>query len=251
MLLSTLAISLLAYQRPRSTAVVPAARSQALAPFRTQRDTPVTSFLLVANAAAFLALARSPKTFRSLAKDDTMIARGQSYRLLSSCFLHANLPHLMFNCNSLNALGKSVEPWFGSQRTAVVYASAGVAGNLLSLRLRTAPLSVGASGCIFGLLGAWYVFLQENSAYFRSRGMDVSRITRSLLESCAFTAFIGFAPGSMIDNMGHLGGALGGAAAAYAVGPRMRRSAFGYAVDEPRVRLPEAKRKRRRALRSS
>ena len=42
----------------------------------------------------------------------------------------------------------------------------------------------------------------------------------------------------MIDNFGHLGGLMGGAAAAYVVGPRLRRTPHGLVVDEPLVRLP-------------
>ena len=227
-------------ERARSHHVASAASPRHVVPYQRQRQTPVTNFLLCANGAAFVALFRRDAVFRALAKNDLMIRRStvQSYRLVSSCFLHANVAHLLVNCNSLNALGRCVEPWFGSRRTATVYGAAGLAGNLLSLRLATAPLSVGASGCIFGLLGAWAVFLQTNREFFAARGFDVGGSLRSMLESCAFTAAIGLAPGSMIDNAGHLGGLLGGAAAAFVVGPRLRRTAYGFVVDEPRVLLP-------------
>ena len=220
-------------QRKRENAIMP--RS-----WRRKSDTPVTRALLYANAIAYVALFQRSGAFRALAKNDRMIksSRLQSYRLLSSCFLHANLPHLMINCYSLNNLGTTVEPYFGSRRTAVVYASAGLAGNLLSLRTGNSPLSVGASGCIFGLLGAWASFLYANSEFFAARGVNINSSLRSLGESCVLNAFIGLQPGSMIDNAGHLGGLVGGAAAAYVIGPRLRRSATGMLVDEPIVRLP-------------
>lgn len=209
-------------------------------PYKVQREKPVTQWVLYANAATFVVLYRQGGLFRALAKNDAMIRRGglQSYRLLSACFLHANLPHLLVNSNSLNALGSSVEPWFGSRRTAYIYAAAGLSGNYFSFRTGMALTSVGASTSIFGLLGAWAVFLQTNREFFARGGVNVGRSLRSLMESCVLTAAIGMAPGSMIDNAGHLGGLLGGAAAAYAIGPRLRRTPYGFTVDEPLVRLP-------------
>jgi membrane associated rhomboid family serine protease len=279
----------------RDSSSLLAARSSAVArPYRRQRDTPVTQFLLYANVGAYLVLARRQPLFRLLAKDDAVIRRGavHSYRLLTSCFLHANLPHLLINANSLRSLGASVEPWFGSTPTAVVYLASGLAGNLLSLQTRTAPLSVGASGCIFGLLGAYATFLHANADFFATRGMDVGASLRSLWQSCALSAAIGLAcaatraphaqhphaarlprphvrasaeqprahprasrellartrgarlsrrPGSMIDNAGHLGGLVGGAAAAHLIGPRLRTSWSGAVVNEPRLRLPSVR----------
>lgn len=232
--------------------------SSSLAPrvYRRQRKTPVTRALLYANGIAFVALFNRNGVFKALAKNDLMIRRSnaQSYRLLTACFLHANLPHLLVNCYSLNALGNNVEPWFGSRRTGVVYASAGLAGNLLSLRTGTAPVSVGASGCIFGLLGAWTVFLCSNYDFFAASGVDVRSSLRSLAETCVLNVFIGMRAGSMIDHAGHLGGLVGGAAATYVIGPRLRRSVAGFIVDEPLVRLPGADgtaRRRRKLGRTS
>lgn len=121
-----------------------------------------------------------------------------------------------------------------------MYAAAGIAGNVFSLRTRSAPLSVGASGCIFGLLGAFAVFLKTNDDFFAARGVNVRGSLTSVLESCALNAFIGLRPGSMVDNAGHLGGLVGGAAAAYLIGPRLRRTPAGRIVDEPIIRLPGA-----------
>ena len=101
-------------QRKNSNAVVPCAaqpvanRQLTRTPYKVQRSKPVTTWLLYANAATFVVLYRQGGLFRALAKDDRMLRRGgsfQSYRMLSACFLHANLPHLLVNSNSLNALG--------------------------------------------------------------------------------------------------------------------------------------------------
>ena len=213
--------------------------------YRRQSMTPLTQGLVYANVGAFILLARSPKMFASLAKNDAAIARhGQYHRMLTSTFLHSGVAHLGINMISLNRLGTTTEPWFGSQRLAATYMLSGLAGNALSLKLGTAPLSVGASGAIFGLLGAWGVFLQRNEKFFASSGVSVSSSLRSLLESCALTAAIGFSPGSRIDNMGHFGGLCGGAVCSYLFGPRLsRRRVVGPAgsamivIDRPIVPL--------------
>jgi membrane associated rhomboid family serine protease len=199
-------------------------QSKRIMPYHRQRDKRLTGYLLAGNCAVFVLLSRSPHAFAFLAKNDAKIMRnGQYHRLLTSTFLHSGAAHLFVNMNSLNALGGSAEPWFGTSRFAATYLISGVAGNLLSLQLGTAPLSVGASGAIFGLLGAWGVFLKRHEDFFAARGVSVRSSLTSLLQSCALTAAIGFSPGSRVDNMGHIGGLLGGAACSYCFGPRLRR----------------------------
>ena len=154
---------------------------------------------------------------------------------------------------SLNNLGPTVERWYGSKRFISAYVFAGVAGNCLSFAMRRSPVAVGASGAIFGLLGAHMAFLQINKDFFESAGIQVSHSLTSMLQVCALNAAFGLFPGSNIDNFGHLGGFLGGAAAGAIFGPRLRRLPYTAGlllVDEPLVRLPwDGKgRRRRRAL---
>ena len=168
--------------------------------------------------------------------------------------MHGSLLHLAANTQSLRVLGTPVERWFGPERFAATYLLSGVAGNALSLGVGRAPLSVGASGAIFGLLGAWYVFLEINREFFRMRGIDVSASLGSMVQMCALNAALGLTPGSRIDNFCHLGGLLGGGACSYAFGPRLRYARRGgVLVDEPLVRLPSAvgvlRRRRERRLR--
>jgi len=131
-----------------------------------QKRTPATRALLYLNAGAFVltspAVGRvlpSGALFASLAKSDAMIQRGQVHRLATACCLHASVPHLVINSMSLNNLGPTVERWYGSRRFVSAYVLAGIAGNVLSYAMRRAPLAVGASGAIFGLLGAHMVRL--------------------------------------------------------------------------------------------
>ena len=83
------------------------------------------------------------------------IAGGESWRLLSALFLHGGLLHLLFNLAALLEIGRRVERRSGTLPALVIFVLAGAWGFLLSLLWQPEAISVGASGGIFGLLGAW------------------------------------------------------------------------------------------------
>jgi len=205
---------------------------------------PVTRALLIGNGAAFLVTMQRRGIFDLLAKNDMLLGRGQVYRLVTACFLHASIPHILVNSMSLNNLGPSVEQWFGAERFVCTYLVSGVAGNVLSYGVGRSPLSVGASGAIFGLLGAWGVFLKRNEGVFNP-GVVQASLT-GLVQTCALNAAMGMQARS-IDNMGHLGGLLGGAACSFLFGPRLLANPYtGTIVDEPLLQLPGSGRRLRR-----
>ena len=205
---------------------------------RTRRVAPITRALLIGNGAAFLVTMQRRNLFELLAKNDALLRRGQYHRLISAVFLHGSIPHILINSVSLNNLGPAVETHFGADRFIGTYLLSGVAGNLLSLQVGRSPLSVGASGAIFGLLGAWAVYLQRNEAFFNAGAVQTS--LSGIAQTCALNAAMGMSPGSRIDNMGHLGGLLGGATCSFLFGPRLRANRFlGTVVDEPLLRLPQ------------
>jgi rhomboid protease GluP len=115
---------------------------------------------------------------------------------------------------SLWAIGPAVERFFGQARFLTVYLLSGISGVLLSLVMSPNP-SVGASGAIFGLLGALATFLYLHRATFGQMG-------RAQLRQLVFVALInlgmGLTPG--IDNWGHVGGLVAGVALASFLGPR-------------------------------
>src|SRR5438128_90202 len=80
--------------------------------------------------------------------------RGQSWRLLTSMFLHAGFLHLAFNAWALWVLGRLTERLLGSVAFTLLYLLSGIGGNLLSLLINPLQVSVGASGAIFGAAGA-------------------------------------------------------------------------------------------------
>ena len=216
---------------------------------------PVTRALLIGNGAAFLATMDRRGIFDLLAKNDMMLRRGlpQSYRLVTACFLHASFPHILVNSMSLNNLGPMVEQWFGAERFVCTYLVSGVAGNMLSYRVGRSPLSVGASGAIFGLLGAWGVFLKRNEGVFSPGVVQRGRSLSGVVQTCALNAVMGM-QASSIDNMGHLGGLLGGAAWSFLFGPRLLANPYtGTVVDRPLLQLPgsgSGRRARRRGRRA-
>lgn len=194
--------------------------------------------LMAINVAMFIAQSLcGPGLLTAGAKVNSAIASGQIYRLFSPMFLHASLTHLMINSFSLHSTGPSVESWFGKQRFLCLYVISGFCGNMLSFCCTPTP-SVGASGAIFGLVGASAVILARHHKLIGPRA-------RKGLQSLAFIVLMNFgmglSPGSRIDNYGHLGGFLGGIAYSCLFGPRLvvRKSRSGRRVllDVPLVSL--------------
>ena len=156
------------------------------------------------------------------AKDNAGIKlRGEYYRFLTSMFLHGGLLHILFNAWALYALGPEAERIYGTARFLAIYLIAGLAGGVASYAFSAYP-SVGASGAIFGLIGALSVFYYTSRALL---GNAARQQLGSLITVIMINLFIGFSSGGLIDNFAHLGGLAGGAAAAWLLAPR-------FAVDE-------------------
>ena len=89
-----------------------------------------------------------------LAKDPVM--NGEYYRILTVALLHGGLLHLGFNLYSLHLLGTPVEAFFGKGRYLTIFISSLIAASFASLTFNSPYVySIGASGAIFGLFGAW------------------------------------------------------------------------------------------------
>ena len=136
------------------------------------------------------------------AKVNELIAQGEYFRLITCMFLHGGLVHLGVNMYSLYAMGPTVEKIYGKAKYVVIYFVAGICSSMLSYIL-SPSISIGASGAIFGLLGAMLVFA------IKSKGKTGSGFIKSILSVIFMNIFIGMTlPG--IDNFGHIGGLLGG-----------------------------------------
>lgn len=194
----------------------------------------ISHLLLAINVAIFVFQAMfAPSLVMAGAKVNSAIASGQYYRLFSPMFIHASTTHLLINSFSLHSTGPSVESWFGKRRFLALYFLSGVCGNTLSYLCTPSP-AVGASGAIFGLVGASAVMLARHN---RLLGPRARRGLLSLSYIVLTNFGMGLTPGSRIDNFGHLGGFLGGIAYSYMFGPRLvvRRSRDGRPMiyDEP------------------
>jgi rhomboid protease GluP len=181
----------------------------------------VTYILLVAIGIVFVAetLAGGSTSVEVLvsmgAKVTPLIAAGQYWRLFTSMFLHIGIWHLLFNAYALFAIGIEVERLFGPWRFLAIYVLAGLFGSLASYAF-SLSLAAGASGAIFGLIGALAAFFALHRERLGSWG-------RRRLGNIAFlivlNLVLGFTrPG--IDNFAHLGGLLSGMAVGWAMAPR-------------------------------
>jgi membrane associated rhomboid family serine protease len=126
----------------------------------------------------------------------------QYWRLVSSGFLHENFLHIGFNMYLLYLLGLMLEPAIGSLRFAAVYTTALLAGSFGSL-LATAAPSLGASGAIFGLMGAMVVELRARRLSVMESGIGGLIVINLILSFSVANISVG----------GHIGGLIGGALA--------------------------------------
>ncbi len=148
------------------------------------------------------------------------VAQGDWYRLISAAFLHYGPIHLGMNMLALWWIGRPLEDWLGPVRYLLLYLVAGLAGSAGALIANPTGVTVGASGAIFGILGAAIV-LERQQTYV----LGGSAITL-LVVNLAFTFAV---PGISIG--GHLGGLAGGALAILALSQFGKRSAVHSRID--------------------
>lgn len=137
---------------------------------------------------------------------------GEYYRLFTCIFLHAGIIHLACNMYSLYVVGPQLESFFGKLKYLFIFIFSGICGSVLSLAFASDNLvSLGASGAIFGILGALVYFGYHYRVY-------LGNVLRSqLVPVIILNLLIGFMI-SGIDNFAHIGGLVGGVFAAMACG---------------------------------
>lgn len=114
------------------------------------------------------ALVRGGATVRGL------VEAGEWWRLVACVFVHVGGVHLFVNVIGLYFLGRVAEELFGFSRTVALFGIAGIAGAVASYLASPAGISAGASGAIFGLLGAVFIELTWHRDHYRAawkRGM--------------------------------------------------------------------------------
>jgi membrane associated rhomboid family serine protease len=167
----------------------------------------MTKILLAANILIYVITAaqgsglNSPggSLFRRWELFGPLVAQGEWWRLITSAFLHASLLHIAFNMYFLWFVGSAVEQALGRGRFLLIYFVSALAGSAGALVLTPATFTVGASGALFGLLGAALVL--ERQRNFVLGGSALALIVINLILS--FTL-------ANISIGGHIGGLIGG-----------------------------------------
>ena len=131
-----------------------------------------------------------------------MFENGDYFRLITDMFVHIGFAHIAANSLSLYILGTRSEKYFGGLLFLLIYVLSGVGASLASIMF-TDNLSAGASGAIFGIMGAMLIYsimskksMGDFSAYFM--------VIFSLISVCAGFFMNG------VDNAGHIGGFITG-----------------------------------------
>lgn len=163
-----------------------------------------TRVLLGIIIAVFLLQQASGVVFQEGALFGPAVAAGEWYRIVSGGFLHGSILHIAFNGYLLYILGQMLEPSLGTGRFSALFAAGLFGGSFGALLLQWGGATIGASGAVFGLMGAAMVGLHR-------RGIDPwrSSIGMLVLINLAFTFLV-----PNISIGGHVGGLIGGAVAA-------------------------------------
>ena len=135
-----------------------------------------------------------------------LLQRGEFWRLIASLFLHGSWVHWATNSWALYQLGSLYEVLFGSKRFATIYFVSGIFAGIASSLYNHGP-AVGASGAIFGVLGA-FIFSILRSPQYRHQAW-----TKSLLRQLVFWILVNMVIGyfvPFIDNVAHMGGLITG-----------------------------------------
>lgn len=155
------------------------------------------------------------------------VDRGELWRLVSSCWLHGGWLHMLVNALALFALGRLCEALYGPGRMLLLFLGSGVGGAALSWVLGT-ELTVGASGGVFGLMGAAIVFGWRHGDALPDG--PVRFLRWRLLPWLLVNLALGFALPNIIDNAGHVGGLITGAVMATVMGNRIAAGEDGTAT---------------------
>ena len=195
-----------------------AGRRQSVKTLRSMHVDPIATYVLIGiNVLLFLGSGAGGsfltgsssgggnKAFFDLGLWGPAVADGEWWRIVTSGFLHSGLIHIGLNMYILYWLGSMLEPALGHARFVALYFASLIAGSFGALLLSPDKFTVGASGAVFGLMGAAFVMQ-------RARGINPmeSGIGPVILFNLAFSFIV-----PNISIGGHLGGLIGGTIAAF------------------------------------
>lgn len=176
---------------------------------------PIATYILIAlNVAMFFGTSSSPQTDADLLLFGPAVGAGDWWRLVTSGFLHEGYLHLGLNMLALYWLGRMVEPALGHARFLAIYFASLLTGSLGVMLLQPDAYTRGASGAIFGLLGA---------AVVMARNRDIDLMQSGLLPILLLNLGITFIGSGKLSVGGHLGGLAGGLVVTFVVEELARR----------------------------
>lgn len=169
----------------------------------------ITPILIAINVLVFLSLyilGNGSEDVATLvtfgANIQSLVKAGEVWRLFTSMFLHIGIIHLLANMYALWVIGRQIENFLGKTKYIFIYLGSGILGSLISVSVNTG-VSAGASGAIFGLMGALLYFGYHYRLYLGTV------LKSQVIPVILLNIIIGFMlPG--IDNFAHVGGLVGG-----------------------------------------
>lgn len=147
------------------------------------------------------------------------IRYGHYYRLFTGIFLHGSIFHLIFNSYALYVIGSQIESFLGKFKFLIIYLAGGLMGSLFSITFNGNVASIGASGAIFGLMGALVYFGYHYRVYLGNV------IKSQIIPLIVFNLVLGFVM-SGVDNSAHIGGLIGGTLATISLGIKDKSTNF-------------------------
>lgn len=131
------------------------------------------------------------------------------WRLISYGFLHIGLLHILFNSYALVLYGPTLEEYLGKGRFLFLYVVSAIGGAVLSSTINPGAVSAGASGAIFGMVGALWSIMKRRGAH--------PAAMQQLVWIVGLNFMIGLSPGSHVDNWAHGGGLVTGLVLGYVI----------------------------------
>lgn len=179
----------------------------------------ITYALIIINILVFILSVFNDNILSQFAVNrDMIVLADQYYRLITGMFLHAGVLHLLFNMYALYVIGMQLESFLGKAKYLAVYMLSGLGASMLSIFFSNS-FSVGASGAIFGLMGALLYFGYHYRVYLDSV------VKSQIIPLIVLNLILGFTL-SGIDNWAHIGGLVSGVLATMAVGVKYKSTKF-------------------------
>lgn len=150
-----------------------------------------------------------------------MTLEGEWWRLITCCFLHIGIFHLLMNMYALLYIGVLLEPLLGRTRFITAYLLTGVTASITSLWWHDLTISAGASGAVFGMYGVFLALLTTNLIEKTAR----QTLLTSIAVFVGYNLINGLRDG--IDNAAHIGGLIGGLLIGYAFIPSLKKTHEG------------------------